>query len=222
MDWTRAVDMYCERTGPEFWSEPINAVSNLSFILAALLCLIAMWRRGVRDGLLTALCVIALCIGVGSFLFHTYAQTWAGLADVVPILVFIIVFLLGAMNRLFGLRWALAIPVGIAAFAVSLAAHPLALALAGGSLNGSESYAPALALLAGSALVLTIMGRRAARPVAVASGVFALSLAARVMDPVICGSFPIGTHFLWHLLNGTMIGILLFTLLHHGRQGQNG
>jgi hypothetical protein len=216
MDWTRAIDIYCERTGPEFWSEPVNAVSNLSFIVAGLLCLMAMARRGVRDGLLLVLCVIALCIGVGSFLFHTYAEAWAGVADVVPILLFIILFLVTAMNRLFGLRWSVAIPVAVAAFVVSLGARWVAISVAGGSLNGSESYAPAFALLAGSALVLTIMGRRSARPVAVAAAVFALSLTARSIDAATCDHFPLGTHFFWHLLNGTMIGILLFTLLNYG------
>jgi hypothetical protein len=32
--------------------------------------------------------VILALIGIGSFLFHTFAQTWAGLADVLPILMF--------------------------------------------------------------------------------------------------------------------------------------
>lgn len=30
--------------------------------------------------------MILALIGIGSFLFHTFAQTWAGLADVLPIL----------------------------------------------------------------------------------------------------------------------------------------
>ncbi|CAN0216748.1 unnamed protein product, partial [Chrysoparadoxa australica] len=37
MDWTRAVDGYCERMGPEFWSEPMNAVRNAAFGLAAVI-----------------------------------------------------------------------------------------------------------------------------------------------------------------------------------------
>jgi hypothetical protein len=35
VDWWAAIDSYCERTGPDFWSEPFNALSNLSFIVAA-------------------------------------------------------------------------------------------------------------------------------------------------------------------------------------------
>jgi hypothetical protein len=218
MDWTRAIDIYCERTGPEFWSEPINAITNAAFILAAILPFAAMVRRGERDALFTLLCLIALAIGIGSFLFHTYAQAWAGLADVLPIMLFIMVFLYAAMLRLFGLRGWWAVAGVVVAFGLALLARPAAMAVAGGSLNGSESYAPALALLAGSAIVLALMGNRAARPIAIAAVVFALSLLARIIDPTVCTWLPVGTHFLWHVLNGTMIAILLFALLHHGRR----
>lgn len=34
-DWLAPVDGYCERTGPEPWSEPVNAVTNLAFLAAA-------------------------------------------------------------------------------------------------------------------------------------------------------------------------------------------
>lgn len=218
MDWRAAVDIYCERTGPEFWSEPLNAVSNLAFIIAAILPFAAMMRRGERDALLSVLCGLALCIGIGSFLFHTVAERWAGLADTIPILLFIVVFLFAAMNRLFGLRWPWAIVAGVLAFAVSLSARNIGLALAGGSLNGSEGYFPALVLLGGSAVVLAVRGRPAARPVTLATVVFAMSLTARTADAGVCAQFPVGTHVFWHLLNGTMIGILLFTLLEHGRR----
>ena len=218
MDWTAAVDIYCERTGPEFWSEPINAVSNLAFIAAAILPFMAMRRAGQSDALLTILCGIAFCIGVGSFLFHTVAERWAAVADTVPILIFIVVFLFAAMNRLFGLRWYWAIVATIVAFGVSLFARNIGLMIAGGTLNGSESYFPALALLGGSALALAGLGHPAARMVALATGVFAVSLLARTVDATLCAQIPAGTHFLWHLFNGTMIGLLLMTLLRFGQR----
>lgn len=217
MDWRAAVDIYCERTGPEFWSEPLNAVSNLAFILAAILPFAAMRRAGERDGLLALLCGIAFCIGVGSFLFHTVAERWAALADTVPILLFIVTFLFAAMLRLFRLRGPVAAGATVGAFALSLVASPVAARIADSSLNGSVSYMPALALLGGSALALGLLRHPAARPVAVAAGVFAVSLTARTVDAGLCPHFPAGTHFAWHLLNGTMIGILLLTLQRYGK-----
>ena len=61
MDWTRAIDAYCERTDASYWSEPINAVTNFAFIIAALI----MFRRtsGMISG--QVLSVILIAIGVG-------------------------------------------------------------------------------------------------------------------------------------------------------------
>ena len=36
MDWFRYIDIYCERTAPGFWDEPLNAVSNAAFLIAAI------------------------------------------------------------------------------------------------------------------------------------------------------------------------------------------
>ena len=41
MDWTRQIDSYCERLGPDYWAEPVNALTNLAFVLAAAL----LWPR---------------------------------------------------------------------------------------------------------------------------------------------------------------------------------
>ena len=33
-DWFEAIDNYCERTDASLWAEPLNAFSNLAFIVA--------------------------------------------------------------------------------------------------------------------------------------------------------------------------------------------
>ncbi len=35
-----------------------------------------------------------------------------------------------------------------------------------------------------------------------AAGVYVLALVFRTLDLEVCSAFPIGTHFLWHSLNG--------------------
>lgn len=217
MDWTAPVDIYCERLDASFWAEPVNAISNIAFVLAGLIAARAAWRLQRLDWLIFTLCFIACAVGFGSFLFHTVAQRWAGLADVIPIVLFIFLYLLAAVHRFFGLGWMLAVPVTAAAFAAALPARRVAEWLAGGSMNGSENYAPAFLLLAGATLGLAIMGHRAAPRIALATVVFTISLTARTVDASLCQTLTIGTHFLWHLLNGTMIGILLLALVRFGR-----
>ena len=217
MDLTASIDAYCERLGPEFWAEPVNAVTNLAFVIAALIGVREARRRGVFSGWVVVLCILAFCIGLGSFLFHTFAQRWASIADVVPILLFILAYLFAAAHYLFGLRWLIAIPAAIIAFGLALIAREGMLLIATKEqLNGSEGYAPALALLLGSAVILTVMRHPAGRWIAAASGVFVLSMIARSTDIAVCEAFPLGTHFLWHCLNGLMIGLLLLGMIRHG------
>ena len=102
-DWTAPIDAYCERIDASFWSEPVNALSNAAFLVAAAIAF-ARWRRaGASD--LPALFLIAAVavVGIGSFLFHTFANRWSRLADVIPIAVFIYGYFALAMRRFFGL-----------------------------------------------------------------------------------------------------------------------
>ena len=44
MNWSQPVDLYCERLDPSFWAEPLNAFTNLSFLIAAAIAFV-QWRR---------------------------------------------------------------------------------------------------------------------------------------------------------------------------------
>ena len=63
------------------------------------------WKRQpLRDGATLVLILVVALVGIGSFLFHTLATRWAGLADVVPIAVFIHLYFFFAMRRVLALR----------------------------------------------------------------------------------------------------------------------
>ncbi|WP_146345005.1 hypothetical protein [Falsiphaeobacter marinintestinus] len=57
------IDLYCERTGPGFWGEPVNALSNLTFAAAALIAARSLSRRGGADRGEVVLVVLAGVIG---------------------------------------------------------------------------------------------------------------------------------------------------------------
>jgi hypothetical protein len=214
MDWTRVVDGYCERTDAGYWSEPLNAVSNAAFLIAAALC----WRMTARDPGARLLVVILALIGVGSFLFHTHARAWAMLADVLPIQAFILVYIHLATVRFFGAPpWA-----GLAAAALFIpasAAVGAGIARLLGPLNGSVGYLPVLLLILAYALALARRAPETARGMAVGAAVLAVSLTFRTIDRDVCGAVPLGSHFLWHILNGVMLGWMIRVLVRHpGRQ----
>lgn len=207
MDWTVAVDGYCERVGPAFWAEPVNALTNLAFVFAAL----HMWP--CVGGIGRWLCVVLFAIGVGSFLFHTFAQPWAGLADVLPILVFILIYIFAANRDFWGLgRWAaLGLTVLFVPYAAALA--PVFRAVPG--LGGSAGYAPVPLLIAIYAVLLRHRAPETARGLAMGAGLLVLSLTARTLDAPLCGMLPVGTHFLWHILNAVMLGWMIEVWRRH-------
>ena len=204
MDWSAPVDIYCERLTEAFWAEPLNAVSNIAFLVAAVLALRA-WRAGARDGFALALIVLVFVIGIGSFLFHTFANRWSSLADVIPITLFIYAYLALALRRFVGLNWPLAIVTLIAFFGLTIVLENLLRPY----LGGSAAYAPALLAMLGIGALLFVRSHPAARPVLTAGGVFLISLTLRTLDEPLCQSWPAGIHFLWHVLNAVTLGLLL-------------
>lgn len=210
--WTDAVDAYCERTDPSFWAEPLNAVSNLSFILAALYGVVLLRQGGKRDIGLAALALTAAVVGVGSFLFHTIATRWAALADVLPIAVFIALGFGLVLRRLVGVGpW-----IAIAATVVFMAGSGPVGAAFGPLVGSSSGYMPALLalLLIGGWLVAT--GVRDGRFVLAAGAVFAVSLGFRMADLPVCDALPTGTHVGWHLLNGVVLALVIRAVARRG------
>lgn len=218
MDWTQAVDIYCERTDPSFWAEPLNAWSNLAFVLASAWAGFEAYRRKITDPAVWVLICLAALIGPGSFLFHTFGQVWSSFADTIPIWTFVAAFVGVAMHRIGGVR-----PGRIGVIALGTVAMIVVMTLAAddGStgahshdpLNGSGQYAPALLALLVFALLTQWRKHPGRQWIMAALVTFTLSLGFRTVDMMACASLPIGTHFVWHLLNGLMIGLLLQMLV---------
>lgn len=220
MSWTQAVDLYCERTEPGFWAEPINALSNAAFVLVGLLALHRA-RAGGADTWTRALCLWVVAIGIGSFLFHTFANRWSALADVLPIWSFVAAYVVFTLRRLFALGWPATggvLAAGVAVVALVMQSLPEGL---GARTNQATQYLPAVLAFIAFAAAFVWTGRPGARLIVAAGLVFALSLFFRSVDLAACDHLPFGTHFLWHLLNATMLGLLLAAALRHG-QGHPG
>ena len=145
----------------------------------------------------------ALVIGVGicSGLFHIFGTVWGMWLDAGSIAIFILVFLHRYLRRI--ARWpAWACWLGVLAF---LVADRAIAALGNLGLNGSEGY-----LLPAATLSLFTLWSRlrktAATPwLGMATLIFIVSLTARTLDMALCGVWPTGTHFAWHLLNALVL-----------------
>ncbi len=215
MDWNRIIDGYCERVGtdPNFWGEPVNAITNAAFLIAALWALHVARDSKRLDWSTALLCANVFAIGIGSFLFHTLATPWAAMTDVIPIQTMILLYFALVLIRAYALRWYWAALIALAFIPVSAGfSFVLQDTWFGGANAG---YLAALALIAGNGAILRKRGHPVSSWLGAAAGIFAVSLFFRMIDEPVCGAFPLGTHFLWHILNGTLLGVLLVGYVRH-------
>jgi len=202
MDYGQALDLYCERVDASFWSEPFNALSNAAFLIAA--AALARRARAAGDGAwaIGALAVLIALIGLGSFVFHTVATVWASLLDVLFIQIYIYLYLALYLRRIGGVNriWMIGGLVLYALFEQALTG-----AFPPGALNGSYRYLPALCALIAMTVYARHLRSAAAAPLVAAVALFGIALVLRTLDQTVCEPIPVGTHFLWHLLNAAVL-----------------
>ncbi len=215
---------YCERGfDPGFWAEPLNAVTNAAFIIAALLATL-LWLRvpsSERRWVDAWLLLLLYAIGTGSFLFHTFATTWAALADTIPIGIFMVSYLGYVLRRFFRLNW-LVTGAGLVIFVVALWQSSVVRCDGGPCLNGSVAYTPALVALIVLGAVLMMRGHIAGTSLVAAGIIFAVSLTFRTLDGPLCATtalpsgYAVGYHFMWHILNAVLLFILCRAAIKYG------
>ncbi|SFL60984.1 ceramidase domain-containing protein [Methylobacterium pseudosasicola] len=221
MGWFEPVMAYCERTGPDFWAEPLNAASNVAFLLAAAAAARRARTADPPDRACLGLAGLIAVVGVGSFLFHTLAVTWAMYADVIPITLFIVAYLALALHRFLQLP-RLRVEAATAGFVLfSFTLVPTLDGLTKSDISaltdGSIDYLPAaLALFTVAALDrpetrFVGTGRRLTE----IGVLFLVSLTARTLDRSVCAALPMGTHALWHVLNAVVLYALVATAVRH-------
>lgn len=190
------IDIYCERTSPAFWAEPVNSLTNACFLVAAWF----VWRRAKKLGASSTgvwlLLGLMCAIGIGSFLWHTFAMAWARWTDVLPILLFQLLYAWLYFREIVKIRmpYPVAIVAGYTVAAFYARRFPQIL-------NGSLTYAPALVFLLVLGIYHAAAYRRERYVVLGATGVFVAAITCRTIDNAICPHFPLGTHFIWHVCN---------------------
>lgn len=209
MSWTDPIDAYCERLGPEYWAEPVNAVTNAAFVIVAAV----LWPRLRGLPLGQALAVVLAVIGLGSYLFHTHANRLTALMDVLPILLYILLYIYTANRAYLGLRLWPALGLTAAFIPYAAATVPLFALIPG--LGSSAGYAPVPLLILIYAWLLRRRLPDVARGLAIGAAILIASLTFRTLDEPLCGLIPMGTHFLWHILNAVMLGWMIEVYRRH-------
>ena len=214
---------YCERISPDFWGEPLNAITSLFVVLPAIGGYALLRRRGLLSPSVTLLIGLASAIGVGSFLLHTFATTWAEIADVIPIWTFVVVYGVLALRRFAPARYNLPLA---GAFSLTVFCSGVVLALGNpaglapqamtAGLSGTVQYLPATLMVAVVIWVVWKARHPSLLKLGIGIGLFALALAFRSLDMPICDRMASGTHFMWHLTNCLVFWYLIQAYAIHG------
>jgi hypothetical protein len=213
--WLNPVDIYCERLDASFWSEPINAITNLAFIIAGWL----IWR--MRSPQSSLMAILLILIGLGSFSFHTFANRLTGLLDVLAIALYLVSFAyLVPKQWSWGSRWTqigsvitLFILIVLCQFATNYMKPAL-------PWMPSGIYVGAWSALFLYAALTQNFNPIAARYLWLAVLVFPFSLLSRQLDMPLCES-GFSTHWLWHVLNGVTLYLTSYGLCRRTDQTRN-
>ncbi len=205
----------CERAALGPLAEPLNVLSSFAFMFVA----VAIYRHYHRHEDIKgkwiwdvhALTFITFIIGFNSVVFHAFPSPLTEMADTLTIVLFIILYFWCVLFRIgrttkFQAFVCFVAFVGFSHMLVAQFPH---------SLNDSIGYLSSMIALIVIAVHLYLKARPSATHFLMASIVGVVSLFCRAIDREICPMVPTGTHFLWHMLNATLLYILLKQLVRN-------
>ena len=193
------IDLYCERTDSSLWAEPFNLFSNAAFLLVAwrLYYLAGKVEKEPARKALVYLSIIAVMVATGSALFHSLPNPMTQLADALPIAVFVALcvyfYIKERADRQIPIQKSLTFCI------LFLLLGPVAGKLLGLApyLSKGEFYLGLMPALV--SLVVFEENKAKKLRILVATILFTFAFTARTLDVYICGNFPLGSHFVWHL-----------------------
>ncbi|MFZ4541835.1 MAG: ceramidase domain-containing protein [Rickettsiales bacterium] len=205
----------CERTALGPMAEPLNVLSSFAFMFVA----VSIYRhyhkhediQGKWIWDVHALTFITFIIGFNSVIFHAFPSPTTELADTLTIVLFIILYFWSVLFRI-GRTTKFAATICFVAFVgfSHILVHQFPRAL-----NDSIGYLSSMIALIMIAVHLHLRARPSSSHFMLAALIGVCSLFCRAIDKGICPDIPTGTHFLWHMLNATLLYILLKQLVRN-------
>lgn len=194
--------IYCERAGSlEFFAEPVTAISNIAFIIAGLGIYTLLRKKRIQKVEYKVVLILVLSIGVGSFLFHAAPNSYTVFLDVIPVMLSFALITFIFLTKLIGNKiLALLIAVFLIParlFISSFASTDIISSLIRNSINASVFL---LIIL----WIFSKYGKVAFEGLSILA-VYLFAITMRTIDLQVCPTFPIGTHFLWHIFNALAV-----------------
>ncbi len=204
------VDGYCERIAPGLMNEPLNALTNLAFIFAAFL--VWYFIKGRNPPVIAIILTIVLAlIGIGSGLLHTFATVWGAIADVFFIAVFVVIYIYGANKYFLYLKsvYSVLLTVGVFLLLVPLG---MAIEYLFPFIGSSSTYASIASIIFIYGFWLLKSNKDLGIKLLIGAVILSISIGFRIIDLPYCESNPLGTHWLWHVLNALMLSWMILII----------
>lgn len=195
------VDLHCERLADGLMGEPLNVLSNILFFVVAYFLFKQYREADIRAPRIKVLIYMIISFGVGSVIFHASARMWGAIFDVLPIVMFAVLYLYLFARHVLRIKrkWAVAL------IAFFFLANLIFKANVIKAPDGYVSLIPSVLVMYCIALFMFATKNRSAMRFATATLVATMAATFRAVDSYmngedLCDMFPMGTHFLWHVL----------------------
>lgn len=207
------IDLHCERLQDGWFEEPFNTLSNLTFFVVAFL----LYRnhKNLRLPFLAKFFIgIILVIGTGSMIFHSSARFWGALSDSIPIAIFAVTYVFAFARHILRTWWIAGFLVVAAYITTYFGVRYMYLGDIRGKMpDGYVSMIPSVYFMAGLTLLLYALKNSSALAFLKITLIAGLAVFFRTIDLMICIDFPIGSHFLWHMLASVMVYMMVAELI---------
>lgn len=183
---------------PGWKAEPVNLLSNITFLLAAVVA--AQFAESRIDEVLV---YQVLCIAIFSSLSHLYVTRFTAIIDEIAICLFVVTYMQVFLFYMLGLDlW-----TGLALDLLFLLIGWVCIVKYRNAFNGAIDFVPVLlALWAGG---FWVGYAHDSWTMLVNAFLATIAVVARIADFDV--DIPVGTHFLWHIFTGWLLLNLLLT-----------
>ena len=192
---------YCERNSIETFAEPLNAISNVAFVLCGIIFFL---RKGMIKNPLPYSVIL---IGLSSFLFHYIPISFFSTLDVFSILLFVVLYNTLLTKKILNYSY---FKSALSSFILILLSFLLGILFSKTIISTSSFYLGLLSYMIYIAFLLKKVSN--IKYFLIAIILFSISLIFRSVDIYLCDFISFGTHFVWHILNSLVIYFLILFL----------
>lgn len=192
----------CERgSSMDFFAEPLNAISNIAFILAGFGIYNLLRKNRIQRVEYKAVLVLILLVGSGSFLWHATGNSYALVLNMIPAVLSFVLITYIFLSKLIGSK--------LLALLLALLLFPIRFFIS--SFAPTDIISSLIRNLINATVFLVMIvwafkkyGRVAFEGLSVLT-VYLLAITMRIIDLQVCPTFYVGTHFLWHIFNALAV-----------------